>query len=480
MSAWSGLIGSPHTFSFRAIQNFTGWGDPGRESMAYLGLIPLVFIVSLPVLLAVPITRRWLNPGRHPLLVVALFGGLASLAFSFAFPFHYFPDWSYAHLSSVLQFRAPARFVWPLYYVLALIAGYGLGRLFDFLYVERRVWAFALLLLPLLGLWGLEATQYLLSNVNDHIHRNALHPDNLRELGGLAERYGIDTERYQGLYLLPTEIAWTDKVHHPGQWRSNHDGYKLSLATGLPLINGKLSRMSLATSLGALELVSNPAVERGLLDELDPTKDILLLASAVDPLSAGERALLYRGELLHADGKRILRRVSVPELRAATDSIRLLAARTTSDTTVHTFLDLEEGGQPAFTGSSAATFDGEPKEIFELPLTADDAGRELEFGFWAYADRRIFGGPKFTLHLRDERGQSLHREQQWSNKSYDTQHGWLRVSYTFTVPPGATRLLVKGEYFTDYVVDAALLRRTAENVVVDVGDERLFNGFSVH
>ena len=473
---WSGLATSPFTFARPTVSALFHFPERiPAESWTYFGLVPWLLLVGLAMALLLPRARARLVRGSHPLLPVLFGGAVLCLLFSFALPFQWFEDWSYDHLSSILQFRAPARFAWPQYYLVGCCAVYGLDRLFTRLRVGRPALAWAVLLLPL-GVWAYEAGYFLRRATHDHIHGNALRPENLEGYGRLAQEHSLGEAEYQGIYLLPAEAGWSDKVHLDYSWRANHDGYRLSLATGLPLVNGKLSRVSLGHSLAALQLVSDPLVERELLNELDPDRDLLLLASREDSLQPGERFLLELGEVVHRDERVELRRLPPAAVRAATAAARVEPAPPGR----YVWLDPEEDTRaPAFAGAGARHQPAGNDFVWDVKLDSFPPGSELEFSFWTWADPTIYGGPKFTFHVRNTAAESLLREQRWINRTLDTQAGWLRTALRFTVPEGAVDLIVKGDYFHEYFVDAALLREAGAGVRTTSGERTLLNGFRI-
>ena len=438
-----GLLVNPGTFAYEPMMWLMGSTKVAKESMAYLGLVPLLaFLVYGGYRL---FTRRLRTGAPAPtsygpdadqrmVLWTAFWAAILCLLFAFALPFRWFVDFSYAHLGPILQFRAPGRFTWPLYYVVGIGASVLIGGQFERWWRgQRRGLAIGLAVLAG-GLWIIEAMQYL--EEETVVYHNAFAPEQLEEMGALAGALGVDTAQYQGIYLLPTEIQWTDKVHITGRWRSNYDGYQTSLTTGLPLVNGKLSRMSVDHSMAALQLVSDPTFERELLDRLDPTRDILLLASREDSLKAGEKHLLGLGALLHRDEVRELRRVSVAELRAGT-------GKNYAGPVPRVVRSLAE---------DAMTFPNGTSEVIDVPLDSALLERPLELEFWVEIDKELYGGPFFNLYVRGADGGKLFHERVWTNESYDVRDGWLRLRIPFEAPAGAERLEVVADHHGSYVV----------------------------
>ncbi|MEM6770574.1 MAG: hypothetical protein AAF597_08335, partial [Bacteroidota bacterium] len=132
IATWGGLLSSQDVLLYDWIHRvFPGLATPKHEHQLYLGLVPILFVLALPFLLFLPRLRKRFGWHQQTLVLVTLVGGLAGMIFGFGLPFSYFKYWTYDHLGAVLQFRAPVRFGWPLYYLLGIVAGYGLSQLWE-------------------------------------------------------------------------------------------------------------------------------------------------------------------------------------------------------------------------------------------------------------------------------------------------------------------------------------------------------------
>lgn len=463
IATWGGLLTDPATFPYAKVRSILhGLKEPYREARIYLGLVPVFGGLVYVITLLVPALRRKYLTGLSPALLVLLAGVIPGLIFAFGLPFIKVEDWTYEHLGSILQFRAPARFGWPFFYLLGIATVYGLSQVYDRLAGKRLVW---LLAIPLLA-WALEAHQFLAGALDDHIGPSAFTPSSLDQTREIATENGIDTTRYSSIYLLPTEQGWSDKIHQNGAWRSNHDGYKLSLATGLPLLNGKLSRVSLSWVLSSLQIVSDPLIEKPLLDQLPQDKYILLLASSENELSPREAALLAAGEPVMANEKVMWRRLSVNTLRQlhAGAASAALADTTVAANTLYFPQEVTAG--PAFVGEGSQQVVKNWSMLLQLPADTLSANGPYELSLWVFADKRRFGGPKFYLRELDAEGKRLAEHKAWANQTYDTQAGWLRVALSFTPLPDTDKLELLSEYEFPFLFDEMMLRPEAENFTV--------------
>lgn len=505
-----GLVSSPDVLG----ADLANWvdgneQDPPRESRTFLGWVPLLFLLVAPVWWF----RRRLAPARRrpapqkndldeyggsqdsqpeeapfaplarpqrPQIWLLLGGGFLTLIFAFGLPFDLFREWSYDHLGPVLQFRAPARFAWPFYYALSIPTALAMHQAWYY-FSHRQQRLGQVVILGLLGVWGLQAHQYVARSIDGQIHHNGFRPSSLEPMANIAAEHGIDTTNYQGIFLLPTEHGWTDKLQHPGVWRSNYNGYQLSVATGLPLINGKLSRMSLSQSMASLQLVSHPLLERPLLDLLeDDGRSVLLLASEEDALDPGEAKLYAAGTPLRTDEKRGLRRITVEELRQIHQEAVGRMTRVAVDTLGKTKrFDLAENADLAYFGGKSRELPAGTTELVNTPIDSTLRGDTVEVSLWTYADPARSGGPRFTLEVLDETGQRLHQESRWTNESFDADRGWLRISMVFAVPPGAKTLRVRGEFYYHYFLDELWLRPLSEDICLRAYGQVLCNNYRI-
>lgn len=480
VAAWGGMLTDPDTFTYDFIRRIMpGLDTPRRENQMYLGLVPVLFVLCLPLILLVPNVRKAVKLRESPTLLVLLAGTIPGLLLGFGLPFVYFEDWTYDHLGSLLQFRAPVRFSWPLFYVLGIGTGYVLSQLYGHWSGTKKVW---LLGIPVL-LWTVDAHQFLAGHTEGKDGPSAFTPKSIQEKRALANELGIDTTSFSSIYLLPTEQGWSDKVHQDGSWRSNHDGYKLSIATGLPLLNGKLSRVGLNRVLRSLQVVSHPLIKKPALENLPLDKDILLLASNENKLDAHEAALFATGKEIFSNEKIALRRVNPTTLLTRTRNAIAFARRDTAafkNSIVR--ISYEENTEHAFFGKGSQKV-APGWTTFPLPERQDsNLTKTTELSFWVFADKSRFGGPKFYLRQLDAEGNRLSEQKFWTNETFDTQNGWLRVAFTFTPEANLSALELVGQYEFPYFIDELWVREPGVDVGVSDTEGRrwMYNNYQLY
>lgn len=475
IATWGGLLSSQDVWLYDWTRRvIPGLAVPKHEHQLFLGTVPIITALLLPALLLVPAVRRRVRFEEQPLLLLGLTAGAAGLIFGFGLPFSYFKDWTYEHLGAVLQFRAPVRFGWPFYYMLGLTAIYVLHR--GFLAVEHRTLRWVILLLPL-GLWALQMHQFLVGHLEDKFHGNPFRKEKLDEFRGIAKQAGIDTAAYSSIFLLPTELGWTDKVHHNGTWRSNHDGYKLSVATGLPLLNGKLSRLSLARCLLSLQMTTDPLVRKDLLDLIDTSKQILLLAAPDDNLDPPERRLRKIGTSVYRS--KDLELLSLDPLILHEEHRAAVAAVDTDTLAAERFYHAayEFNKDVAFVGQGSRRLGAGWRDVVKLPIDTLPMADTLDFSWWVYTDKRRFGGAKFYLRFEDEREERISELYQWTNTVYETQDGWQRIAFRTPLPAATQTVRLVSHYDHPYYLDELLIKPAAQSVLMETSTGRTFNNY---
>ena len=98
-------------------------------------------------------------------------------------------------------------------------------------------------------------------------------------------------------------------------WSYSHS-IDLALKIGLPMFGGHMSRTSWSATQDQAQMVAHPILPKPFLNELDLTKDILVLWSYAD-LSVGEQFVLNNASKIWGNEHYLLYSISVDDLKAA-------------------------------------------------------------------------------------------------------------------------------------------------------------------
>lgn len=462
------------TFFSKPLTKYFEFEEYAPESRSYIGVVPTFIILSLAFVWLAS-KSFFISLFKDNRLAIILFGSFAVLLFAFGIPLIYMKEWTYANLGQVLQFRAPGRFAWVFYYSVALLSSVFISRLYTTLNEYKIGFVVLILFLP----WGYEAHQYLKASTQEKISHNAFSPHELDPFYALSKKLSLNAENYHGIFLLPTEHAWTDKVLHEGTWRSNYEGYRLSLASGLPLINGKLSRASLSNTLNSMQLVSNPHIKKEILADLSKDKSILLLQAVDAMLKPGELSLMNFSDTIHHTNDIVLGRVDLAVMESKLNALRN-ATRASSNKFAQPLLyeHYEQDNAFAFAGKGSRLLKAGKNIIAKLSLDKNRIADSLHLSFWYYSDPAIYGGPLWTVQCFSGDKISNERNVVTLNLT-DTQKGWLRVEFMVPISATDTDLILLSDYVKPSYIDELLIRDVNGNVSYKDGASFYYNNFLI-
>ena len=95
------------------------------------------------------------------------------------------------------------------------------------------------------------------------------------------------------MFVLPLFVGWNEKIRAGVYNRSELAALQISSTTGIPMINGRLSRNSTSKTLLATQMSSHPLIKKEVLDQLPNDKPLLLVQGRPigNRLSFGEKSL---------------------------------------------------------------------------------------------------------------------------------------------------------------------------------------------
>jgi len=479
ISSFKGLLYPNHTWLSKLVSSKFEVVANSFESHCYLGLIPILFSLLLVPFLLTKQRHLITSVFKNSNLLLILGGGILVLLFSFSFPFSMAKEFSTEHFSKILQFRAPGRFSWVFYYSICIAAVKFISVVFNRTLAKGKKGLAYLSLLLIILFWGYEVHEFMSWRTAGNIHHNAFSQKELKKPRRVTKDLRLNNDNYHGLFLLPTEHGWTDKVYHEGSWRSNYEGYRYSIASGLPLINGKLSRMSVGHALDAMQLVSNPIIPRKYLDQLSESKDILILRAIEEKLSVGEQWIADLGEEIYKDKYISLHRLQVKNIKEQGKA--MLEKAQVMDSTITypiVYEHYEENQKVAFAGTGCKLVHANDG-IFSIPISGEQRSKKLNLSFWYYVDITKEGAPFFFLRCKDENGKIINQQRRWALNILDTHKGWLRAEMELEIPKNTSELDLVSEYKSDFYIDELLLKNTGDDIYFQEGTKIYYNNFLV-
>jgi hypothetical protein len=227
------------------------------------------------------------------------------------------------------------------------------------------------------------------------------------------------------------------------------------MSTGLPMLNGMLSRIGVTDAAQAIQLAAHPLIEKEKVSQINSTKKILLVyGKNGPPLTVGEQYLLDHSEVLTDRENFQLRSLNLDSLQTRNYVSSFQTYFDTSRVKVvdhfhegfEKTLSLENfaGGGCLKIGTDTTFLDA------EVAFESDS----LECSIFVKLDNRMYGNPQFFLDLLNTEGEILQSIKFNAYKSRDMQKGWVRAGKRFKITPETSRIKVKAtEVNQNFLVD---------------------------
>jgi len=347
------------------------------------------------------------------------------------------PDWLENNMGWMLMFKASGRLGWTFYFALTLTAAVFLDRLFR---VTSPWYMASLFILLTTAIWNAEINQYIRPHFKEVFNENYYDQKHEQEIKDILLENKIDASQYQALLSIPKMMAWSDKILSTLNYRTQMYSTRISLATGLPMVNSMLSRIGLGHTLERVQMLSNPLVERPLLQKFPNQKDLLLVvgSDAIPELKAGEKFMVDISERVAETKDFSLYRLRLSDL---VNNSSILAAKTAFRTGTNTAPSLhlsydETPSSHTFYGKGSHQTKAQEDDItsFVSPFERDT---QMVFSGWTYVDPGQWSAGFWLLSIRDQSGAELENIKVETRKSNDVQDSWLRSEARFNLPRGA-------------------------------------------
>lgn len=366
------------------------------------------------------------------------------------------PDWLENNMGWMLMFKASGRLGWTFYFALTITAAVFLDRLFR---VTSPWYMASLFILLAAAIWNAEINQYIRPHFKEVFNENYFDQKHEQEIKDILLENKIDASQYQALLSIPKMMAWSDKILSTLNYRTQMYSTRISLATGLPMVNSMLSRIGLGHTLERVQMLSNPLVERTLLQKFPNQKDLLLVvgSDAIPELKGGEKFMVDISERVAETKDFSLYRLRLSDL---VNNASVLTAKTAFRTgtnpspSLHLSYD-ETPSDITFYGKGSHQTKAQEDDItsFVSPFERDT---QMVFSGWTYVDPGQWSAGFWLLSIRDQSGAELENIKVETRKSNDVQDSWLRSEARFMLPRGA-QLQIKSFGNKAMLVDEVML-----------------------
>lgn len=258
------------------------------EAYAFIGLIALLAMVAGLVQMIVRIVKKqpWWKVSESNLLTAFFWASVASLLLSFSIPFNMGLADMIEYLGPIKQLRALARFSWPFFYVINVLAFIGIATLLKRGWIMKII---AVLCLAFVLYDGYLNVRIYAPQLNNRI---AELDDTANTSPENAWVSLINPKDYQAILPLPYFHVGSENVWLEAKCESLGQSLIVGLKSGLPSMGVALSRTSISQTYKNLELVSTPVGPYRVKQDLPNQKPLLVMVDNCNDLNNPERELV--------------------------------------------------------------------------------------------------------------------------------------------------------------------------------------------
>lgn len=264
------------------------------EARSYIGLLSvIVSAIILYRFFANFFRRRYpamLRPTPSRELNLFLLLATALMIFACGVPFNWLPHNMVSYIGPLAQLRAQGRLVWLFYYVINIVAVYGL---YHWWRKSPRGWRTAVLTTTLL-LFSAEAVAYNWRNKALYINRWEEWTDYDNRLPSNRCLKQLDHGNYQAILTLPLFNVGSEFIYLPSKDDMFRRSALLSMKTGLPLVCNESSRSIITQAWDCIALSRPLWTPPSYPDNLPDERPLLLAVSSDSTLlTPTEKMLLH-------------------------------------------------------------------------------------------------------------------------------------------------------------------------------------------
>ena len=453
------------------IGTLLGKSKSNIEAVTNIGFVNGIFLIGLLLSFAFKRSRHYISSFFRvtPLLSSMIWASIILLIYGMG-TFKFLAEL----IPAATMFKASGRFAWPFYYIISFASIAFISKAVNTLALSQK----RNLSITILGLsifiWSAETYTYLDKHVWTKVYGNHYSYDKLTQIAEDLKTDNINSEDYQGIYALPVMVSWNDKYHTEAPWNTEYNSTRISMATGLPLINAKLSRIGLTRSNHLVQFASHPLIKKELLATLDD-RPILIVLGSNHPLKIGEQYLIdqstllkkYKGYELYRLNPRQLKQQSPPPCKENNFSFYRNGF---DDTAV----------ENSFYGTGSWVIKEEEKIFDSATSFLTDSIYELSLH--VKTDNHKYGMP--WIRLKQFTGQEIVTEQIYDvASSIDVDGMWRRASMEFSKADKVNRMEVHlFNINQNFLIDELQIRAVTDSVCIKLpeeGSRYLYNNYRV-
>ncbi len=373
------------------------------------------------------------------------------------------------------MFKASGRFAWPFYFCMSLIAVYVLNEWIKtcqlgFLFKYGPIFLFAII-----GLY--ECFQYntfflaLKPKYNNPYTKSKL--DLIKE--ELTDF--IDLSEYQAMYTVPIMEGWNDKYRITPNFHCEYNSTRISMATGIPLINSMLSRISLSDASRAIQFASSVPVSKELISYLDKDKNILLVVGQSEKgLTPGEDFLVKNSRLLKSYETYSLHSLNLNQLtNSQHNEIDSLKTRSIENINTYFFKSFDESQKTEHSLDGSPVLHITQDTLIQLKLDTNLVSEKVEISLYLKLTAEKYGIPMVEL-VNDSMNQRISLDY---HDRYDVIDNWLRLRGEFEVKESTNHYeLSFSQLNQDFYFDNLLIKPITTDVKLPLAPSSPFDNYN--
>jgi hypothetical protein len=440
------------------------------EAYAFIGLIALLAMLAGLVQMMVRIAKKqpWWKVSESNLLTAYFWASVASLLLSFSIPFNMGLADMIEYLGPIKQLRALARFAWPFFYVINILAFIGLAALLKRGWIMKII---AVLCLAFVLYDGYLNVRIYAPQLNNRIaeldDKTNASPEN-------AWVSLINPNDYQAILPLPYFHVGSENVWLEAKCESLGQSLIVGLKSGLPSMGVALSRTSISQTYKNLELVSTPVGPYRVKQDLPNQKPLLMMVDNCNDLNKPERELVRHASKVWQGPKFAFYSFPVAMLDTIANNGQKAFEREmkaiyegTADTSRVLFFDGFENNKSdeAFAGSGAFT---SPivnwSHLLEFKIKNGVPGDSCEVLFWVKNyETDLLARSVFEFVQKDSDKVMEYKYDQLQRYFCSFHNDWMRVRIPFVIRSANDHLFlaIRNEEMKKFnlVVDDMLIRK---------------------
>jgi hypothetical protein len=279
----------------------------------------------------------------------------------------------------------------------------------------------------------------------------------------------LEVSDFQALLGLPLFVGGSERIDLVGEHHTTKYAMELSALTGLPMINGMLSRVSYDRARKVIQLTSHPWLPKKALQAFTDQRPLLLVTSHIG-LHPYELRLIGLGQKLGELDAVSLYRLPFSALRQVRPNCDTL--REAGHLLFKAFDD--QVAAITMSGNGALPTNG-PAVIFDGKI--DPGEDSLEVSIWMHADSSQQTWPNFYTELYS--GEELIDQQSFFAKHpRDIWGDWIRLSVVAGSSPEVDRIKI-GITHGRATFDNLMIRPLSDTSAIPMNDQCLLNNYPI-